>query len=605
MCGIAALIRKDGGPVDEAKLRRMVNLVAHRGPDALGLHIDESCGLGHRHLAIIDTRTSGRQPMSYRNRYWISYNGAIYNHIELRKELQQLGAVFQTATDTEVILAAYAEWGPACLSRFNGMWAFVLYDNENRTLLIARDRFGIKPLYYLDNAQELAIGSEIKQLLALQARPTLNQRVLAESMLTHLGGHTEETYFADIKALPASHYFLYSLTTQSYTRHRFYSLAVNEEYRALPFDEAVTTFKDVFADAVRLRLRADVPIGGALSGGLDSSTTCAVAARMCREAGTPMPIAFHAKSTELGSDESDFAHACAKRLGLELVVVEPSVADFKRTVDEVVYTQEEPFGGPSMFMGWHVFREARQRDVRVMLSGQGGDEILLGYDRYYAAALYQKSGTEFLKQLWLDSRRSTLTPLGVLQYYVYFTRPDVRLRRLQKRSYLTREVMDTLDFCSIHRSAASFRDIDDLQKVEIESVQLPRLLRYDDRNAMRHSIETRLPFLDYRVVEFAVSLAAEHKIHDGWRKYVLREAFDDQLPEEITWQKTKIGFEAPEQTWLHAHCEAIKREIQGSEILARVTEKARLLRDFDGLSAKEKWGYFNVAAWERVYNVAC
>lgn len=585
-------------------MRFITNLVAHRGPDGIGLHFDGACALGHRHLAIIDVTQGGRQPICYRGRYWITYNGAVYNYVELRAELEALGAVFATRTDTEVILAAYAEWGPACLQRLNGMWAFVIYDSQERTVFIARDRFGVRPLYYLDDARQLVLGSELKQLLALQTQARVNHGVLAESLLTHFGGHTEETYFADIKSLPAAHYVVYSLATHTYTRHRYYDLKPDDAYRNLPLDAAVAKFKDMFTDSVRLRLRSAVPIGGALSGGLDSSTTTAVAAALRNGSkGTPF-IAFHAKSTEQRSDESDYAQACADKFGLELVLIEPSVEDFKRTIDEVVYTQEEPFGGPSMFMGWHVFREARARNIRVMLSGQGGDETLLGYDRYYAAILHRASGPEFLRQLWLQSRNSSLSLLGVLEYYFYFTRADLRLRRLRAHSYLKPEIVATTSFASVERSAASFRNIDELSKTEIESIQLPRLLRYDDRNAMRHAIETRMPFLDYRLVEFALSLPADYKIRDGWRKYVLREAFGDQLPEEITWQRTKIGFEAPDRTWLDAHDVAIKREIQGSKILDKITDKVRLLRDFGRLSVKEQWSYFNLAAWERVYNVA-
>jgi asparagine synthase (glutamine-hydrolysing) len=600
MCGISALIRKDGAPIDEAQLRYITNLVAHRGPDGLGIHIDGAVALGHRHLAIIDKSQGGRQPLSYGDRYWITYNGAIYNYVELRAELEKLGATFHTATDTEVVLAAYAQWGTDCLRRFNGMWAFVIYDSQARTVLAARDRFGVKPLYYLEKRESLAFGSEIKQLLALQDRARANDSVIAESLLTHFGGHTDETYFADIKAVPAAHYFLYSLATHTFTKHRYYDLVVNETFRALPFDEAVSSFKDLFDDAVRLRLRSDAPIGAALSGGLDSSTTCAVAAHQRGTGGRF--LTFHAKSTEKHSDESDYAQACADRLGLDLVLVEPSVEDFKRTIDEVVYTQEEPFGGPSMFMGWHVFREAHARNVRVMLSGQGGDETLLGYDRYYAAMLHQTSGSAFWRELWLQSHHSSLSLLGVFRYYLYFTRPALRMRRLRSHSYLKSEFANR-GRKSVERSAASFRDLDELQKVEIGSLQLPRLLRYDDRNSMRHSIETRMPFMDYRLVELATSLPAAHKIHDGWRKYILRKAFGDQLPDQITWQKTKIGFEAPDKTWLQAHDGEMKREIEGSRILDRLIDKKRLLRDFAQISAKARWAHFNIAVWERVYNV--
>jgi asparagine synthase (glutamine-hydrolysing) len=257
-----------------------------------------------------------------------------------------------------------------------------------------------------------------------------------------------------------------------------------------------------------------------------------------------------------------------------------------------------------MFMGWHVYREATRQGLRVMLIGQGGDEVLLGYDRYYAAMLRCASRLEFLRQLWLQSRHSNLSPLKVLEYYLYFTNARVRSGRLKARSHLKPEIKQAHDFAALRRSVMSFRNIDELQKLEIESVQLPRLLRYDDRNSMRHAIETRMPFLDYRLVELALSLPATYKINEGWRKHVLREAFRDSLPEQIISQRLKIGFEAPEKTWLDAENEGIKKEILQSRILDEIVDKKGLCENFTTLSTKEQWAYFNLAVWERVYRVS-
>jgi asparagine synthase (glutamine-hydrolysing) len=604
MCGISGIINKNDAPVPEEQIRLITDLVAHRGPDSDGFHFAQSLALGHRRLAIIDLNVRGRQPMCYRDRYWLTYNGEIYNYLEIRCELELRGAQFKTTSDSEVILAAYAEWGPSCLTRFNGMWAFAIYDTIERTVFLARDRFGVKPLYYLDEGSRFVFGSEIKQLLAMQQKVRANQRVVIESLLTYFEGHTDETYFAGVRQLPQAHYMLYRLATHSYTLHRYYELGAADPMGSLPLDEAVAAFESVLQDSVKLRLRSDVTVGTCLSGGLDSSTTSAIAALQYRESSGRRFTGIHAKSIEQRTDESVFANRVGDHLDLDLHVVEPSTKNFVDTIDEVVYTQEEPFGSPSMFMGWHVFELARKLNCKVMLNGQGGDEVLLGYERYYAAILGEARGTEFLRQVWLQSRNSKLSLKEVLQYYLYFTKASVRIRRLKARSLLRRHVMNSHDFEFVKRSAKSFSNVKDLQLFEICTLQLPHLLRYEDRNSMRHSIETRLPFLDYRLVEAAVSLPVGYKVRDGWTKYILRRVAEKVLPEDVAWRRNKLGFEAPERVWLTAHEAAMKDEIGRSAILREVADVGRIQRDFGRLSLKERWAYFSLAAWERVYRVS-
>jgi asparagine synthase (glutamine-hydrolysing) len=603
MCGISGIIDRLGQPVLPDRIRRMTDLVAHRGPDDVGYFHDRCLALGHRRLAIIDLNPRGRQPMRFRERYWITYNGEIYNYLELRKELASLGVAFHTTSDTEVILAAYAEWGPDCLRRFNGMWAFAIYDQQNGTIFLARDRFGVKPLYYCVDDRQFAFGSEIKQLLPLQTRVRANRHVVVEALLTYFDGHTDETYFDGIRSIPQSHYLSYRLEDHSYTLHRYYQLVPRPVDRRRQTGDLVEEFRSLFVDAVRLRLRSDVKVGTCLSGGLDSSATSAIASREYRSASGERFTGVHAKSIERRTDESAFAFSVAKHLDLDLHLTEPSTRDFLETIDEVVYTQEEPFGSPSMFMGWHVFKEARAQNCKVMLNGQGGDEVLLGYERYYAAFLRSVPFRSFVRQLLLQSRNSRLSLPEVLQYYYYFTNAALRIRRLKARSKLKSHVKDSHDFESVRRSARSFRNVEDLQVFEISTLQLPHLLRYEDRNSMRHSIETRLPFLDYRLVETAVSLPVEYKIRDGWTKWILRKAVEDVLPKEIVWRTNKLGFEAPESIWLGAHENAMKREIEGSRILEEIADRKRLIQDFARLSLKERWAYFNLAAWERVYGI--
>lgn len=604
MCGISGIINKLGGTVPTERIRRMTDLVLHRGPDDSGLYFDKCLALGHRRLSIIDLNPRGRQPMCYRGRYWITYNGEIYNYLEIRDELEKNGIAFQTTSDTEVILAAFAEWGADCLARFNGMWAFAVYDNQQETLFIARDRFGVKPLYFLDSGDQFAFGSEIKQLIALQKDVKANQRIVIESLLTYFDGHTNETFFDGVSVLPQSHYLVYKLSTHSYSLHRYYELRPQGSFATLPLGEAIEVFRDLFTDAVRLRLRSDVKVGTCLSGGLDSSATSAIAALTYRAATGERFTGIHAKSIEQRTDESRYANLVAKHLDLSLIVVEPSTQNFIESIDEVVYTQEEPFGSPSMFMGWHVFKEAKAQDCKVMLNGQGGDEVLLGYERYYAAFLRSVSALTFVRQLLLQSKNSRLSLGEVLQYYFYFTNASVRIGRLKARSRLKNHIKESHDFSTVRQSARSFRSVSDLQTFEICTLQLPHLLRYEDRNSMRHSIETRLPFLDYRLVEAAISLPAEYKIRDGWTKYLLRRAIDDILPSEIVWRKTKLGFEAPESVWLSAHENAMKREIENSLILDEIADKRKIVDEFGRLSLKERWAYFNLAAWERVYRVS-
>jgi asparagine synthase (glutamine-hydrolysing) len=603
MCGICGVFDRSGQPADPALVERMADAMRHRGPDGAGRLVQGSIGLGHRRLSIIDVE-GGAQPISNEDgSVQVVFNGEIYNYIEIRAELIKRGCRFVSDSDSEVILAAYSVWGEECLARFNGMWAFAIFDAQERTLFLARDRFGVKPLYYVEDARQFAFGSEIKQLLCLQPVVRANQLMVIESMLTYIDGHTSQTFFDGVMCLPQGHSLTYRLATHDYQIKRWYRLELRSELARLSAAEAAEQFRETFADAVRIRLRSDVIVGTCLSGGLDSSATSALAAAIYRKASGQRFTAVHAKSIEQATDESRHARTVAQHCDLDLHIVEPTLADFVATIDEVVYTQEEPFGSPSMFMGWHVFREARANNCKVMLNGQGGDEVLLGYERYFAALLHSMSLAGFLRELRLQSRNSSLRPLDVLMYYVYFTNPTLRIQRLKRRSLLRASIKDTHDFEYVRRSAESFRKLDEMQIFEISTLQLPHLLRYEDRNSMRHSVETRLPFLDYRVVELGVSLPPQYKIRDGWTKHVLRKAVADVLPEQIVWRRDKLGFQAPEKTWLGARRQQMREEVARSAMLAQITDRDSLLQRFDQLSLKDQWQYFNLAAWERIYKV--
>ncbi len=604
MCGISGIIDKKGAAVDRGLIEKLTRLVAHRGPDGEGYYFGPNFALGHRRLSIIDLSEQGRQPMAYHDRYWITYNGEIYNYLEVRAELAALGWTFSSQTDTEVILAAYAQWGADCLGRFNGMWAFAIYDSRRQEIFLARDRFGVKPLYYADTPASFTFGSEIKQLLYGVASVRANRATVVESLLTSIDGHTDETFFEGIRSFPQAHYGIYDLGSHSLRFVRYYELRAQGEYRAMSFAESMQRFRELFDDAVRLRLRSDVRVGTCLSGGLDSSATSGIASRMYHQASDSRFIGIHARSIDAETDESGYARQAAAHLGIDLHIVTPGSDAFQATVQDVVRTQEEPFGSPSMFMGWHVFQEAKALGCKVMLNGQGGDEVLLGYERYFAAFLRSIPVSRLAGEILAQARRSRLSVREVLLYRYYFTNAALRMSRLKRRSLLRPEVRDVYRYEAVEESARAFRDLERLQIHEISTLQLPHLLRYEDRNSMWHSIETRLPFLDYRLVEFCVSIPAEHKIHEGWTKYVLRKAMQDLLPEPITWRTDKLGFQAPERSWLEDADGYLKDKISRSAILREIVDYPRLVSRYDRLPLGEKWKYFMLAAWEEEFRVA-
>uniref|UniRef100_UPI00404748C0 asparagine synthase (glutamine-hydrolyzing) n=1 Tax=Roseivirga sp. TaxID=1964215 RepID=UPI00404748C0 len=604
MCGISGLINKNNESVSKELLSRMNDLIFHRGPDDEGFYYNQMVGLGHRRLSIIDLSKRGHQPMSYQARWWITYNGEIYNYLEIREELLKLGHSFQSDSDTEVILAAYVEWGNACLEKFNGMWSFAIYDQERNQLFISRDRFGIKPFYYINTDEHFAFGSEIKQLLSLQREAKVNKSILVETLLTSYDNHTTETYFEGIFSLPQGSYMTYDLNTHEMEIKPFYELKVNPEYANLSHEEAIEKLKQLLEDATALRMRSDVTVGTCLSGGLDSSSISAIASQIYHHPEGKKFIAVNAKSIDSRNDESNFAEMVSKHLDLDMYCVAPGTDDFIKQINELVYTQEEPFLSPSMFMGWHVFQEANERGCKVMLNGQGGDEVLLGYERYFSAFLKSLGFLSQVKESYLQFKNSRLGFFQPILYYFYFTNANLRIIRLKNKSFVKKEYVDKFDFAHIRQSAKAFRNIFDMQKNELTVLQLPHLLRYEDRNSMRHSIETRLPMLDYRLVEFAVSIPANYKIRKGWTKDILRHAITDRLPDKIVWRKNKFGFEAPERIWLRAHREEMKKAISESTILNETCDMDRLMEGFAKLPLSDQWLYFNVAKWQEVFKVS-
>jgi asparagine synthase (glutamine-hydrolysing) len=598
MCGISGVINKDFSSVNSDEIQKINDLISHRGPDDEGFYFEKKFAFGHRRLSIIDLSSDGHQPMHYLEKYVITYNGEIYNYLEIKEALLKEGYIFRSNTDTEVILASYDKWGERCVSKFNGMWAFAIYDKKREIIFCSRDRFGIKPFYYTEVDGKFIFGSEIKQLLEFYVEKFVNKKILMDYLVIGYENHTNETFFENIFKLEQSHNLIYCLEANTFKLKKYYEIKpkkVNLDEKA-----SINKYRLKLTDSIKLRLRSDVKVGTCLSGGLDSSSIAAIASRIYKSQSSDKFVAIHAKSSEKISDESIFAQEVSSACNLDLNLIEPTKDEFINSIDDVIYTQEEPFGGPSIFMQYFVMKKAKEIGCTVLLDGQGGDETLVGYERYYPAYLMSLSFFDFIKGFFDASKNSKLTKKQLLAYFFYFTKYKIRIKRLRnKNKFIKKEYLDLASFDVLEKNSKSYLNLFELQHEEIFHTQMPHLLRYEDRNSMRHSIETRLPFVDFRVVETALSIDNKYKIKDGWTKYLLRKTVDKILPSSIVWRKNKFGFEAPASSWIESVESEIIKSIRSSKILNTVSNEI----DYAKLDENQKWKLFNISKWEQIYNV--
>ncbi|MDZ7413062.1 MAG: asparagine synthase (glutamine-hydrolyzing) [candidate division KSB1 bacterium] len=602
MCGIAGIIRKDNGPVDRALISQITELVRHRGPDAEGYFFEENLALGHRRLAILDLTPAGNQPMHYLDRYVLVFNGEVYNYLELKEELAAAGYRFHTRTDVEVVLAAFDHWGEQCVHHFNGMWAFALYDRKRHMLFCSRDRFGVKPFYYTLTDQLFAFASEIKQLLPLLSSRSANVPRIVDYLVLGLEEYDEYTCFVGIQKLLPGHNLRYDLGSHAFQVERYYSLRIDPSLATMSDHEARSLFRAELERAVTIRLRSDVQVGTCLSGGLDSSTVATLASKSYRAQTGRRFAAITAKASDPSVDETPYAERVAGAADLDWHVIAPQRTDFVQHLEEVVAAQEEPFGSPSIFLQYFVMRTARELNCPVLLDGQGGDECLLGYERYFPAYLRSLPLWSAVREFFNCARHSRLSAWRLLLFMFYFPRAGVRLNRLKARhAYLRPELLELINRELAERVAASFADIVELQRIELTQTQLPHLLRYEDRNSMHFAVETRLPFLDYRLVETALGLNNRLKIRDGWTKYVIRSL--DLLPPEVAWRREKVAFEAPLANWMRPR-EPFLQEIMTSPLLQQMLTPTALRSSLANLDDRTLWKLFNVALWARLFQVA-
>jgi len=590
---------------DGALLRSATRRLAHRGPDGEGFaawsasgdmvverDLDDQplrVGLGHRRLKILDLSEAGRQPMGGPEGCWVSYNGEIFNYRELRRELTARGYRFCSSSDTEVLLAAYAAWGEECLCRFNGMWAFLLYDPARRRLIASRDRLGVKPLYYSATPHGVAFSSEIAPLLSCPGvRPTIATERLGRYLVDRRIDDGTETIYRDIRELRGAHILRLDTDTGAWDVRRYWNLPEEPDLE-LGDEAALDRFSELIDDAVRLRLHADVPVAITLSGGIDSSVLTVAASQVATKGVQTFTSRFRGQET---IDESNYAHQVAQWCRTDEHYVEPSM---DRLVDEEVGLtthQALPFGTLSLYVHWAILARVRQDGVPVVLSGQGGDESFLGYERYYASAVLHAMPhvPRAAAVIWQGSRHSRLGPWSMLQTIAYFVAPRFqrRVRHARTLGLVRSRWFDGLGA----PEPEVVGDIRQQQALEFTTLCLPVLLRYDDRTAGALGMETRLPFLDYRVVEFAYRLPLKHKIRHGWTKYLLRRYLARHGLDNIAWRKVKVGFDSPHGAWTRKLIEA-----RGAMLRPLPFVRA-LLRDdvsLDRVRMPAAWDLYNCA----------
>ncbi len=598
MCGLVAMIRLDGRPAGADDLERMSATIRHRGPDDEGVYLAGPVGLAHRRLSIIDLAT-GHQPMGA-DGITVVFNGEIYNYVELREELKRRGHAFRTTSDTEVLLRLYLEFGVDCVSRLNGMFAFVLHDERRRVIVSARDHFGIKPLYAHATPGRVLYASEIKALLA---HPDVRAEVDAAALddyVTLQYALGERTLFRGIRKLLPAHVEVLDLASGSSRRHRYWQPTYRvDDFR--PEADCVAELKALLADSVRQQMRSDVPVGAYLSGGLDSSTVVLLAARTTSQSLQTFTGAF-AEGAEF--DESEHARAVAGACGARMSLVYPTEQDFIDLLPRLAYHMDEPAAGPGLFPQFIVSRLAATK-VKVCLGGQGGDEIFGGYARYVVASLEQA----LKSAIYEGAGDGSDVTLAAMAPNLPFIRQYVPMldRFLQQGLF---EPFDRRYFSLMNRSDASMQAFhpDYRARYDREAVfgrfqavfnepdtpsaynrmlhydlmtGLPSLLHVEDRVSMAVSLESRVPLLDSRIVDFMARIPPSLKFKGGEMKYLFKQAVKDLLPPTVWDRRDKMGFPVPLHHWARGHAKDFFRDV----LLSR--------------QARER-GLFDVAAVERL-----
>lgn len=574
MCGIVGIVGLPGSDERARRLRQMAASIEHRGPDSFGFLEEGRVAFGFRRLAILDLSAAGDQPMSSPDgQVSIVFNGEIYNFIELANELRGLGHTFRSSSDTEVLLHAYLEWGKDCVQRLNGMWAFLIFDRRTGMVCGSRDRFGIKPMFVSRVGDVWLFGSEIKALVAsayVEIEPDWS--TIADFLVLDRLDHTEATFFAGIRRVPAATWFEID-AHGGYRDYRFWSVPSE----TIPIQDAPTAFAELFEDAMRLHQRSDVPVAVHLSGGLDSTSILCALRRVQSAQGAPV-VAFSFMCDEY--DEREFINDTIAMTKATLQSLGQDAHGFWETLAPCLHANDEPVHSMTALVSYALMQETAARGTKVVLNGQGADETLAGYPSYFQALWHEVLMSLGLGQTVAEMRRyaagydtrvlrlitsqlsfSLRARLGRRTWYRHLA------RFRSERSSATWGSADLLGVAR-QKSAVSWDvGLKEVLRSSIEEEPLPVYLRIEDRNAMAHSVESRVPFLDYRLVEMALRLPSTELLHGQWNKWLLRRAMKGRIPESVRTRVKKMGFPVPAAEWLRGPLwDAVQSKLQGPVI---------------------------------------
>ena len=607
MCGISGIISFTSNQPKQEKIDLMVKNILHRGPDAHGTMLHNRIALGHTRLSILDLTESGNQPFySSDKKFCIVFNGEIYNYIELKKELEaDFNCSFSTSTDTEVLLQAYINWGEDCLHKFNGMFAFAIYDFQNDSLFCARDRFGVKPFYYYLNNENLIFASEPKAIISvLDSKPKADYQRIYDYLIFNRTDHDSETFFEGIKKLTHGHFL--KVTNNDVVIKKWYDLKKEAKSNI----KSPAEFRELLKSSINLRLRSDVPVGLTLSGGIDSSTIASSLIADFHKNDVNTYSAVYGENKK--GDESKFIEVYKDVLP-NMHFVSPNSKELLEDLEDFIETQQEPFGTTSIYANYKIMKEANST-VRVMLNGQGADEYLAGYHYFYGNFYFDlfKSfqWATLVNEIYIYAKNNK--SLFALKSFIFYLLPSAiqsNVKVFQKKVILKEFINKYKNSSNVPRKlfgkVSLFENL-----INHFEYKLEHLLKWDDRNSMRFGIESRNPFLDYRLVQQTIATPNSFKINKGITKSVLREAMKDVLPEKILNRKDKIGFSTPEDEWFRT--ENFQKII--TEILISKSFKSRNIINpelalklyQDHLNKKinistEIWKWINLELWFRKY----
>jgi asparagine synthase (glutamine-hydrolysing) len=551
MCGISGIVSFSNLENGLDIIHQMNERIIHRGPDAEGLFQNKNVFLGHRRLSIIDLTDAANQPM-HKHGYSLVFNGEIYNYIELREDLKSKGYHFETNSDSEVILSAYHCFGAACVEQFNGMWAFLISDPDKNELFVSRDQFGIKPLYYYQDKDLMAFGSEIKQFLEIpNFLPKLNKKVAASFLIDGALNQKQETFFDSVFELKPGVNLLLNSKTGNLNFSNWYSFDKKAKIQTnRTYKEAVKDFDRLFEDAVRIRMRSDVRVGSCLSGGIDSSAIVCKVNELNESVETVTSCYSNRKY-----DEQQFSDIVTKTTGFKAhkIYGDNAILNKIEILKKMVYHQDQPIATGSHFSEYNVFSEAKKNGFVVMLDGQGSDEYLGGYPEFktiYFKTLIQKLQLKSLFNFISIESKFTKFPLiyilkRELKSILYY--PIIqRIKKILKKEFSEYSVEFNSKRNRLKTKPKNFKE---LSIQELQQTSIPYQLHSEDRNSMIFSIESRLPFLDHRLVEFCLGLPDDFKLREGYSKKILRDSVIS-LPIEIKERKDKMGFVSPDEIWV-------------------------------------------------------